>query len=160
MSPLSAQDRVVSPILIINQDRIFAESQPGTKANSDFEDEARTLAAENARIEAELIEEEGALTEERATLTTPEFREKADAFDARVQRIRAEQDQKAREIQASRDAARQALIQEAGDLIREIALERGALVVMDQRSVILSADAIDITDAVIARINETDAGDR
>jgi len=159
-----AQDRsagdIVSPILIINQERLIAESSSGAKAQSDFETEAQALAAENAEIEAALIEEERALTEARATLSPDAFRTQADEFDSRVQRIRAEQDQKARAIQSARDRARQTIVQNAGDLIREIAMARGALVVLDQRSVLLSADAIDITDAVIARINEADADER
>ena len=148
--------QIVSPILIVNQDRIIAESDAGAEAQAAFEEAARVLAEENDRIEAELIEEERALTEERPDLPVDEFRARADDFDARVQRIRAEQDQKARAIQLQREEARLEVIRSAGSVIREISLERGAILVLDQRNVVLSADAIDITDEVIARIDDTD----
>lgn len=149
-----------SPILVIDQDRIFSETVRGAEALEEFDEAARTLSAENARIEAELIEEERALTEERPTLDPQVFRERADAFDAKVQRIRAEQDQKAREIQLARDTARQTVIREAAEVIRTVGEERGALIVLDRRSVILSAEAIDITAEVIARIDaDDDEGD-
>lgn len=142
-----------SPILIINQDRIFAESGAGATARAEFEAAASELAAENDRIEAELIEEERALTDERPTLSVEDFRARADEFDTRVQRIRAEQDQKARAIQLAREEARLEVLREAANIVREISRERGALVVLDQRNVVLSADAIDITSDVIARID-------
>lgn len=156
LSAANAQDQaeVRSPILVINQERIFAESSVGARAAETYEAAARELAAENDRIEADLTEQERALTEERASLDPEAFREKADAFDARVQRIRAEQDQKARALQARREEARRSFFQDAGGAIRDISRERGALVVLDQRNVVLSADAIDITDEVIGRLNE------
>ena len=140
-------------VLTIDQDRLFAETRPGATISDELEAQARALADENAQIEADLVARERQLTEDRPGMEPGAFRELADAFDAEVQRIRAEQDQKAREINRARDLARQQFFNEVADVISEIVRERGALIVLDRRDVFLSADRIDITDDAIERVN-------
>jgi Skp family chaperone for outer membrane proteins len=141
------------PILTLDQDRLFTESAFGKRVAAAIEDRSRELATENRQLEAELTAEEKALTEARPTLAATEFRAKADAFDAKVQRIRAEQDDKARALTAFRDAERQRFAAALGPILAEIARERGALAVMDRRVMVISADSIDITDAAVAAVD-------
>ncbi len=154
--PVAAQQTSVEvppPVLTIDQDRLFAETRIGAEALAAFEADAEVLAAENAAIEEELIAQELALTEERSTLEPEAFKEKADAFDQRVRQLRSEQDEKARNLNQSRDAARQAFFNEVAGVISGIVRERGALMVLDRRDVFLSADSIDITEEAIRRVN-------
>ena len=144
---------VPPPVLTIDQDRLVSETLAGASITADLEERATTLAEENAAIEAELIARERELTELRPSLTPEEFRRLADDFDVDVQRIRAEQDEKARVVNEARETARQAFLQEAAGVISGIVRERGALVVLDRRDVFLSADSVDITDEAIRRIN-------
>lgn len=152
-SSLEAQQEL-TPVLTIDQDRLFSETRLGAEALAEIERQAQELAAENARIEAALIAEEGELTEQRATMEPAAFRELADAFDERVQTLRAEQDEKVRQLSRLRDDARASFFNEVGAILSEIVREKGALVVLDRRQVILSADRIDITDEAIQRIND------
>lgn len=150
----AAQDGPQSPILTIDLDRLFEETRLGVRASTQVEAEALALTEENRRIEAELVEEESDLTEQRATLPPEEFRTLADAFDAKVQRIRAEQDAKARDLAQLREAARQGFLGEIGGILTEIVNERGAVVVLERRDIFISADRIDVTDEAIDRINQ------
>lgn len=155
--PLGAQSTTIEvqpPILVIDQDRLFSETRLGASSLGDIEGAAATLKEENQAIEEALIGEERALTEKRATLEPLEFRALADAFDTRVQRIRGEQDEKARALTRAQDEARNNFFQEVAGVISEIVRERGALVVLDRRDVFLSAESIDITNEAIARVNE------
>ena len=150
------QFSIPPPILTIDQDRLFTETRPGLDISAEFEEKAAALALENNRIETELTEEELELTELRATLPADEFKALADEFDIKVQRIRAEQDQKARALNDAGDEARQSFFNDIAVHISDIVRERGALVVLDRRDVFLSADRIDITDELIDRVNTTD----
>jgi Skp family chaperone for outer membrane proteins len=147
------QDAAPSPVLTIDQDRLFAETRSGLRSVQAVEAEADALAEENRRIEMELRAEEIALTDERGSLDPAAFSELADAFDAKVQRIRAEQDAKARELALRQEEARQSFFLDIAGTLSEIVRERGAVLLLDRRDVFLSADAIDITDEAIARIN-------
>ncbi|QMU57571.1 MAG: OmpH family outer membrane protein [Boseongicola sp.] len=151
-----AQDSAInipSPILTIDQDRLFAGTRLGDRVIEEIEDRTAFLAQENKRIEDDLIARESALTEERPTMTPEVFRKAADEFDAEVQRIRTEQDEKARAISLARENARNSFIEQVAGIISDIVRERGALIVLDRRDVFLSADRIDITDLAIDRIN-------
>ena len=153
MGQAAAQDAPQSPILTIDLDRLFEETRLGARASALVEAEAVALTEENRRIEAELVEEESALTAQRAALPPAEFRALADGFDAKVQRIRAEQDAKTRELAQLREAARQGFLAEIGGILTEIVNERGAVVVLERRDIFISADRIDVTDEAIGRIN-------
>lgn len=154
-----AQDQTVieiqSPVLVIDQDRLFAETRLGSRAQEDFDSRAQALASENQSIEAELIALEQELTGLRPTMGADEFRVLADEFDERVERIRAEQDEKARLLNRSRDEARQKFFGDVAEIISEIVRDKGAVVVIDRRDVFLSADRIDITDEAIELVNDT-----
>lgn len=149
----SQPEGVQSLILVIDQERIFAESQLGAAALNEIEAAARALAQENRAIEAELLAEEQALTERRTQMAPAEFSALADAFDQKVQRLRDEQDTKSRALARSREEARQAFFGDVGGILSDIARERGAVVMLERRQVFLSVDTIDVTDEAINRIN-------
>ncbi|MEM7720437.1 MAG: OmpH family outer membrane protein [Pseudomonadota bacterium] len=155
---LATAQEVVSPVLTVDQDRLFSETRLGAEALAELEREAQLLAAENARIEDALIAEESLLTEQRATLDADEFRTLADEFDSRVQQFRTEQDEKARQLNRQRDEARAAFFNEIAVILSDIVSEKGAVIVIDRRDVFLSADRIDITDEAIERVNEVVSG--
>lgn len=148
-----AQVELPPPVLTIDADRLLAQSAFGRALAEEVEAAARQLAEENRRIEADLLAEERALTERRGALGPEEFRPLAGAFDEKVQRLRTEQDEKERALADLREEGRQRFFQQAVPILSEIVRERGALVLLDRRYVFLSADAIDITDVAIDRID-------
>lgn len=155
MTPGEAQELgAVQPIVLtLDQERLFQGSAAAARISAAIERQAAELAAENREIEAALSAEELELTEARPTLEPEAFRALADAFDEKVQRIRGEQDAKERALQELREAERQNFLRRISPVLAEIARERGALLILDRRAVLLSADSIDITDEAIARID-------
>ena len=141
-------------ILILDQERFFANSLYGQRVQTEIDAAGQTLAAENREIEAALEAEELDLTERRAELSRAEFSVLAEAFDNRVELIRAEQDAKARALNAAVDQARQQFFELAVPILLEIASDRGASAILDRRSVLLAADRVDITDVAVAAIDE------
>lgn len=144
---------VPAPFLTIDQERLFAESAFGRRVGRELEERSNALAAENRRIEAELIDEEQALTDARPTLPPDEFRNRADAFDAKVQQIRAEQDAKAEALGRFRETEQQRFAGSIAGVLGDIARARGALAVMDRRQMLVSIDSIDITDEAVAALD-------
>ncbi|ALG90233.1 MULTISPECIES: OmpH family outer membrane protein [Actibacterium] len=154
--PLGAQEQnlvVRSPVVTIDQERLFNESAYGKAILAGLEAEGASLAAENRQIEEQLVAEERALTSERAGMDPAEFRKRAMAFDERVVSIRAEQDEKARALGRRRDTAQANFYQTILPVLTQIVRERGAVVVLESRAVILSAEQIDITGDAIERID-------
>jgi len=142
-----------SPVLIVDQERMFEQSAFGRRAVREIRAAAAELAAENRVIEAELEAEERALTEQRPGMDPAAFAELARAFDAKVVEIRDTQRQKERDILALPDAARWEFFAAAAPILSEFIRERGAVAILDEKAVLLSLDAIDITDEAIQRID-------
>lgn len=153
-APAQQLGLVQSPILTIESDRLFSESAFGRRVAQSIEEEGEALAAENRRIEAELTAEERELTEMRPSMDPLEFRALADAFDARVQQIRRTQDGKARALSQRDDEARVRFLQAAAPVLEAMMREAGAAVILERGSVFLSANATDITEIAIERIDE------
>ena len=153
-SPIVAQNS--APILTIDQDRLFSETRLGAETLGTLETQAKELAAENQEIENALIAEELELTEKRPELEPQEFRDLANAFDERVQKLREEQDEKGRQLNRLREEAQSQFLRDSAGIISEIVRARGALLVIDRRDVFLSADSIDITEEAIQKINESE----
>ncbi|KAF0675215.1 OmpH family outer membrane protein [Profundibacterium mesophilum] len=144
---------VPTGILVVDQERLFFESVYGREILAEIDRRTDALAAENREIEAELVAEERELTERRSAMQAKAFRELAEAFDAKVHDLRQAQDAKVRDVTRLREEARQRFFGEAGEVLTQIVRERGAVVLMDRRSVLAAVPESDITDIAVARIN-------
>lgn len=146
---------VISPVLTIDSERLFLESDFGRRVAAQAEVRGNELSAENRKIEADLEKEELDLTEKRATLTPEEFRDLADAFDVKVQDTRAAQTAKGRAINEELERARAVFLDAAGPVLERLMRDSGAAVILERRSVFVSAAAVEITDDAIALLNDT-----
>ena len=142
-----------SPVLVIETERLFVETDFGQASLQAIEDQARRLASESREIDAQLIQEESELTEARPSLTPEDFRARADAFDEKVLRLRRERDEASTQLGRAREEAETILRNAALPILAQIVLDRGAVVVLERRGVFIVDDAIDITDEAISRIN-------
>lgn len=152
-SPAAAPVAAKSVLLSLDQERLFSESAYGKASLAREGTAARALEAENGRIEAELIAEEQDLTTRRATLPAEEFAALATAFDAKVVRIRNEQDAKARDLTRARELDRQNFLRAMVPVLGEVMSDRGAVAILDKSTLIISLTAIDVTDEAITRID-------
>ena len=154
-APSSAQEGplIRSPILSLDQDRMFAASAFGQRIEAELQADGRLLETENRRIEAELEAEEKDLTARRPAMSAEAFRALADAFDTKVQRIRTEQTAKARALGQRTEEAQRQFIEAARPVLEQMMVDAGAVVIIDPRSVVMSRAAIDVTDEAIRRIN-------
>ncbi|WP_162497342.1 OmpH family outer membrane protein [Roseovarius dicentrarchi] len=144
---------VQSAILTLDPDRLFTGTLVGQRLIAQYEAERDRLIASNRELEAELRAEEQALTDARADMTPKQFRTMADAFDAKVRSIRQENERKARDLERGREIAPLSLMRMAEPVLVQVMRERGGSLILDNRQVLLRADAIDITDLAIARVD-------
>lgn len=142
-----------SQVLTVNQQRLFEESDFGKDSLVRLEADSSALQAEIRKIESDLEIEERMLTERRATLSPDDFRPIASAFDDKVEKIRASWVAKDRDLKRQREGDQQTFFQSAVPVLAELMQELGAVMLVDQGSVILSLDRVDITTIAIDRVN-------
>jgi len=145
--------QVRSPILTIDTDRLLAETQYGRSLNEELRLRAEAFAAENERLRVQLTEEERRLTELRPTMEVDAFRAEAEAFDQRVQQIRAEQDDKQRALEADISSSREVFLNTVTPVLARLMIDSGAAVILERRQVFLAVGLVEITDEAIAAID-------
>ena len=148
-----AQDALPPPVLIIDNERLYIESQYGKQIRAELDAAAESLRAENERIVAALTEEEKSLTERRPDMSVEDFRAEAEEFDTRVQEIRRARDAKERELQQARADGRVTFFEQVRPIVGQLMIDKGALAVLDSRSVFVAVRSADITDEAIASID-------
>ncbi|WP_420863532.1 OmpH family outer membrane protein [Algirhabdus cladophorae] len=147
-----------TPILTVEPDRLFSQSDFGIRIADELAREREILLEDKTAIENQLRVEEQQLTDQRADLSAAEFTALADAFDQKVQQLRRDQDERSRAFSAKLDRSRQDFFAFALPVLADMVRQSGAVAILERRTVFLAADAIDITDQAIARIN-TELGD-
>lgn len=152
-SPAPPPREVRSQIATIQPDQLFARTAFGMAMQSRTSAASAALQDENRRIEAALEAEERALTDRRKTLPPEEFRTLAEAFDTKVEGIRAAQDAKGRALKRQAEEDRQKFFETALPVLADLMGEIGAVALLDKSGIVLSLDAIDITERAVTRID-------
>ncbi|WP_245764169.1 OmpH family outer membrane protein [Sulfitobacter marinus] len=144
---------IQSPILTIDSDRVFNESAFGLRVAAEIEAQSAQLSSENRKIEKTLEAEEEKLTALRKTMNAEAFRAMANAFDEKVQQTRQTQAAKGRALNDLVEQERELFLNAASPVLEELMRDTGAAVILERRSVFVSANAIDITNQAIARLD-------
>ena len=140
-------------LLVLDQERVLTDSLPGQALLAEEAEERDALISQARRLDRELEEEERRLTDLRAGMDAAEFRALANAFDDRVVRTRREQDQRAADLTQRSEAARRAFFAKVAPILLDILSETNAGAVIDQRSVLIANQNLNITAEVIKRLN-------
>lgn len=143
-----------APILTLDQDVLYLTSAWGLRAQARLEAEGALIAEENDRLTQLLSSEEADLTAQRATLPADRFRQLAEAFDLRATRIRRERAEAVQNLNAWAEADRAAFFRAALPVMGQLMQERGAVAVLDRRTIFVSLDAIDVTETLVVTLDE------
>jgi Skp family chaperone for outer membrane proteins len=157
MSAAWAQPVAPGAFLVINQEQLLTLSQAGQRLLAEENQRRDTMRSEARALDSSFEEEERRLTEQRPTLSPEEFRELSDAFDARVVKARRDQDERASALAQEFDQRRRQFYAEVAPILVMLMDRYGAKAILDENSVLLADQSLNITRAVIAEIDARDA---
>ena len=156
-APVMAQDAqftsVAPPVVMVDSERLYTDSTYGRSLRTQIETQITQLNIENERIIADLTAEEQDLAERRPDMDVDVFRAAAAAFDTKVQDIRQARDAKEAELGRAQTAARVQFYDEARPIVGQLMVDRGAVAVLDSRSIFVVVRSMDITNDAIAAID-------
>ncbi|MEM9642306.1 MAG: OmpH family outer membrane protein [Pseudomonadota bacterium] len=141
------------PFLVLEQDRLLADSLLGKAIQAGNEAAADSLRREGQSLDRQFEEEERQLTAQREVLTPDEFRVLADAFDEKVVATRQAQEERAAVLNREAEARQRDFFRRVGPILLEILEETGASAVIEQRGLLVSKQDLNITDEVIKRLD-------
>jgi len=134
---------------ILDEERLLRESRLGQQILAEIRAAEQALEEENQRISDQLADEERALTEARTQLSPEEFRARADAFDLRVEAIRAERNQRSVELARFSDSQAQGFFDTVLPVLTGMMDEAGLVALLKPDALILGTDWLDVTDDTI-----------
>ncbi|WP_181363702.1 OmpH family outer membrane protein [Aliiroseovarius pelagivivens] len=143
----------VSQIVTIDRQRLFSETVYGQRVVATVEVERARLAQKAREAEADLAQEEKLLTDQRGSMDPTAFRVLADAFDRKVNELRAEGQQREQEFVSVLEREQSAFFERIGPILGRMVRELGAVVILDRRAILLATRNIDITEMAIRRID-------
>ena len=158
--PAAAQEAefsIPAPVLVIDPERVYAESVRGQAVRAELDAAALAVQTENDRIVNDLIAEEQDLAARRPDMDPAEFRAEADAFDQKAQDIRRARDAKERDLTRIATEARGQFFEDLRPIVGQLLIDKGGVAVLDSRSVYLVLRSADVTEDVIERLDAMDA---
>ena len=150
--PLLASER--SGLFTVDMSKLFRSSDFGKSIILANNQARQKLQNENDELEAKLLSEENKLSDQRKLLSLDEFRPKALEFDKKVSIIRTQQSTKEENLKIKARKEEAEFYKRIYPLLYELLLEKGGLVLLDQRNAILWDSSVDITDDAIKLINQ------
>tara|TARA_B100000674_G_scaffold487527_1_gene497964 strand:- start:899 stop:1426 length:528 start_codon:yes stop_codon:yes gene_type:complete len=150
--PLLASER--SGLFTVDMSKLFRSSDFGKSIILANNQARQKLQNENDELEAKLLSEENKLSDQRKILSLDEFRPKALEFDKKVSIIRTQQSTKEENLKIKARKEEAEFYKRIYPLLYELLLEKGGLVLLDQRNTILWDSSVDITDDAIKLINQ------
>lgn len=154
-SPVFAQDAqfpsIAAPVVIVDSERLYTDSGYGLFLRSEIDVQITQLNVENERIIADLTAEEQDLAVRRPDMDPAVFRAEATAFDEKVQEIRQASDAKEAELSRAQSDARLKFFDQVRPIVGQLMVDRGAIAVLDSRTIFVVVRSLDITnDAIMA----------
>jgi Skp family chaperone for outer membrane proteins len=152
-----SQEAAAPGFLIINQEQILTGSEAGRALLAEEERQRDALRNEARALDSAFEAEERRLTEQRPDLDPAEFRRLSDEFDARVVQARRDQDTRSATLAQEFDQRRRAFYARVAPILVMLMDRYGAKAILDENSVLLADQSLNITAAVIAEIDATAA---
>ena len=149
--PLLAEEKSV--LFTVDMSKLLRSSDFGKNIIAVNNAARQNLQNENNNLEEKLLIEEKELSELRKTISIDEFRPKALEFDKKVTIIRKGQREKEENLNKKVRREETDFFKKIYPILYELLIERGGLVLVDQRNAILWDNSVDLTDDAIAVIN-------
>ena len=150
--PLLAEEKSV--LFTVDMSQLLRSSDFGKNIIANNNAARQNLQNENNDLEEKLLIEEKELSELRKILSIDEFRPKALEFDKKVTIIRKGQREKEENLNKKVRREETDFFKKIYPILYELLIERGGLVLVDQRNAILWDNSVDLTDDAIALINQ------
>ena len=154
ISAYSFADYPNTSIGVIDINRILTEAKAAVQAAKQIEEIAIKIEDEIKESDKEIINEQNQLIEAQAIMAPEAFEAKRKEYESRVNNYNSERQAKLMKIDELIAVARNDVLIALKPILEEISNEMGITILLEKESVYLSADKMDISDAVLKKLNK------
>ncbi len=152
--PAAVAQTASANILVVDTVRIQEQAAAAKSMQTQIQDFEKKLQAQAKSAEEKLKAEEVGLKQQQTLLAPEQFDVKRREFEAKVGEEQRKLQQVQQDMQVAVRTAQGALLKELEPILKELMTERGANLMVDRRMVLTSSDSLDVTPAVIERLNK------
>ncbi len=150
-----AQSETGPDIAVIDIQRLLRKAKATVDFTNQIDRQRQLFREQISGREQELRAADQELARQRTVLSAEAFAEKRREFEAQFAEVQREAQTRMRELDQLRADGRKQVHRAIGIIVAEIARERGIrLVIAQQGQIVLAETALDITEAVLERLNE------
>jgi outer membrane protein len=155
-APASTTTAALTPkVLIVDLPAVLHDCKAGKDVQEKLTKESQAYSRDVARQEDRLQKMRVELERQRTVLSSQAFDAKAKQFQQHYQALDHEVQEKRLSLQRAYNTAMIQVEKAALDIIKQLAKERGANLVLAKQATILQAQGADITTEVVARLDKT-----
>ncbi len=153
-APVAVAQTAAANILVVDTVRIQEQAAAAKSMQTQIRDFETKLQAQAKSAEEKLKAEEVALKQQQTLLAPEQFDVKRREFETRVGDEQRKLQQAQQDMQVAVRTAQGTLLKALEPILKELMTERGANLMVDRRMVLTSSDSLDVTAAVIERLNK------
>ena len=151
---ISADDYPLTSIGVIDLNYILTNSKASIDASKQIEKIQKNVEEELKILEDDIISERERLIEQQSVMAPDAFEEKVKDFEKKVQNSQINRQESARKLELMVQQARSTILDELKPILIEHSEEEGITVILEKNTVILSSDEMDMTSAVMKKLDK------
>ncbi|WP_417495915.1 OmpH family outer membrane protein [Maricaulis sp.] len=160
LAGLAAPAMAQQNIAVINEQRVLRESVVGQHIRTRLEAIGAEVRAELTAIGQPIQQQTEALTTETASMTQqaitqrPDLMQRIEALNQQAQQFELERRRREQELAQTERQAMQPVYEALNPILEEVVASRGIDILVDRANLVFSSPDVDISDAVIALLNQ------
>ncbi len=151
---VSYADYPNTSIAVIDINLILAEAKSAKKAAKEIEEIAVNIENEIQKSDEEMLGEQNLLIESQAIMAPEAFENKRNDYEKKVQNYNIERQNKLLSIENLIANSRKQVLDALKPILEEISNEKGITIVLEKNTVLLNAEAMDITEEVLKKLDK------
>lgn len=141
-------------IAIIDSRRLFSESKVSGDIRQQLTKVSQQYATEENNVKDKLLKEKDELDKQRGLLVQEAFEEKYNDLKRRADQLNRQADLHQKQINVAQMRANRELQKVLNPIIKQVAEQRGASIILEQSQIVWQTDGLDITSAIIELLDK------
>lgn len=150
---VNAQAATPTAILVVDVNRVFAESAAGQDANRQLKAQGDALQARFNQLKTQFTNEEEALRKQQGQIAQEALQQRVNDLVGRQTKANEEIGGKRQALERALQGANQQILSNLKPIIDQLMAERSAQMVLDRQVTLNIAPSLDVTTVVIQRLN-------
>lgn len=139
---------------VLDLNKVLLEAKAAKKASEEIDQIAKDIESQVSLSDEEMVMEQNKLIEAQSIMAPEAYEEKLKEYENKVREYNVNRQQKLLSIDLLIEKSRNEILDNLKPILENISEERGITILLEKNSVLLNAEAMDLTELVIKQLNK------